>query len=169
MNKEENKKPCVEVYTDGACSGNPGKGGYGAVLRYKTNNGEFVTKELSEGFEKTTNNRMEILGAVVALECLKKPCNVTLCSDSKYLIDALEKKWLDNWIAKGWKTASKKPVKNVDLWKRLIEAMKPHDIGLVWVKGHNGHEFNERCDELAVSAYNSENFQVDSGFNSGDI
>ena len=169
MNKEENKKPCVEVYTDGACSGNPGKGGYGAVLRYKTNNGEFVTKELSEGFEKTTNNRMEILGAVVALECLKKPCNVTLCSDSKYLIDALEKKWLDNWIAKGWKTASKKPVKNVDLWKRLIEAMKPLDIGLVWVKGHNGHEFNERCDELAVSAYNSENLQIDSGFNSSDI
>jgi ribonuclease HI len=157
-------RPNVEIYTDGACSGNPGKGGYGAVLRYKKSNGEYITKELSEGFEKTTNNRMEILASVVALETLTKPCKVTLCSDSKYLIDALEKNWLDGWIANGWRTASKKPVKNIDLWKRLIEAMKPHKIELVWVKGHNGHEFNEICDKLAVSAYNSDNLIQDIGF-----
>ena len=109
----ENNKPNVEIYTDGACSGNPGKGGYGAVLRYKTANGEYVSKELSEGFEKTTNNRMEILAAVVALETLKKPCNVMLCSDSKYLIDAIEKKWLDNWISKGGKQHLKKLLKTL--------------------------------------------------------
>ena len=157
-------KPVVEIYSDGACSGNPGKGGYGTVLRFKKSNGEHVTKELSEGFSKTTNHRMEILGAIVGLEALNTACSVTITSDSKYLIDAIEKKWLDNWIARGWKTADKKPVKNVDLWKRLVEAMKPHDIKFIWVKGHNGHEFNEICDKLAVTAYNRENLTIDEGF-----
>lgn len=159
----ENNKPEVEIYTDGACSGNPGKGGYGVVLRYKTQGGEYVTKELSEGFEKTTNNRMELLASVVALETLKVPCKVTLTSDSKYLIDAIEKKWLDGWQKNNWKTASKKPVKNIDLWKRLIDAMERHEIKYVWVKGHNGHEFNEICDKLAVKAYNSNTLKIDSG------
>jgi len=159
----ENKKPEVEIYTDGACSGNPGKGGYGIVLRYKTQGGEYVTKELSEGFEKTTNNRMELLASVVALETLKVPCKVTLTSDSKYLIDAIEKKWLDGWQKNNWKTASKKPVKNIDLWKRLIDAMERHEIKYVWVKGHNGHEFNEICDKLAVKAYNGNALKIDSG------
>ncbi|MBO6273779.1 ribonuclease HI [bacterium] len=157
-------KPLVDIYTDGACSGNPGKGGYGVVLRFKKSNGEYVSKELSEGFETTTNNRMELLAAIVGLESLKKPCKITLTSDSKYLIDAIEKKWLDSWISKGWKTASKQPVKNVDLWKRLIDAMKPHEIDFVWVKGHAGHEFNEICDRLAVNAYNGDSLKQDIGF-----
>lgn len=157
-------KPKVEIYTDGACSGNPGKGGYGAVLRFKKSDGEYVTKELSEGFVLTTNNRMELLSVIIALETLKTPCEVTLTSDSKYVIDALEKNWLDGWQRNNWKNSSKKPVKNIDLWKRLIVAMKPHDIKLVWVKGHNGHEFNERCDQLGVNAYNGDNLKVDEGF-----
>jgi len=159
-----NKKPIVEIYSDGACSGNPGKGGFGTVLRFKKQNGEYVLKEISQGFEKTTNNRMEILGAVIGLESLKVPCSVVLTSDSKYLIDAIEQKWLESWVKKGWKTASKKPVKNIDLWKRLMEAMSPHDIKFIWVKGHNGHEFNEICDRLAVDAYNGENLLKDTGF-----
>lgn len=162
--EEKTIKPTVEIYTDGACSGNPGKGGYGIVLRYKKNNGEYVTKELSEGFVTTTNNRMELLASIVALEALKTECHVVLTSDSKYLIDAIEKKWLDGWVKNNWRTASKKPVKNIDLWKRLIEVMKKHEIKFVWVKGHNGHEFNEICDKLAVSAYNGENLKTDEGF-----
>ena len=146
----EMNKPLVDIYTDGACSGNPGKGGYGVVLRFKKSNGEYVSKELSEGFETTTNNRMELLAAIVGLESLKKPCKITLTSDS--------------WISKGWKTASKQPVKNVDLWKRLIDAMKPHEIDFVWVKGHAGHEFNEICDRLAVNAYNGDSLKQDIGF-----
>ena len=162
--EENTKKPTVEIYTDGACSGNPGRGGYGIVLRYKKNDGEYVIKEISEGFEKTTNNRMEVLASVVALRTLKTPCKVILTSDSKYLIDAIEKKWLDSWVNNNWRTASKKPAKNIDLWKRLIEVMKKHEIKFVWVKGHNGHEFNEICDKLAVQAYNSDNLKPDTGF-----
>lgn len=157
-------KPKVEIYTDGACSGNPGKGGYGIVLRYKKSDGQYAVKELSEGFENTTNNRMEVLASVVALESLNKSCKVQLYSDSKYLIDAIKENWLKNWVAKGWKTASKKPVKNIDLWKRLIDVMEKHEIEFIWVKGHAGHEFNERCDELAVSAYNGDNLKKDEGF-----
>ena len=162
--EQETTKPIVEIYTDGACSGNPGRGGYGAVLRYKKNDGVYVSKELSEGFETTTNNRMELLASIVALETLKTPCKVTLTSDSKYLIDAIEKKWIESWVKNNWRTAGKKPVKNVDLWKRLIDVMEKHEIKFVWVKGHNGHEFNEICDKLAVNAYNGENLKTDSGF-----
>lgn len=158
--------PQVEIYTDGACSGNPGKGGYGVVIRFKKSDGQYVEKELSEGFLATTNNRMEVLSAIVALNTLTKPCKVRLYSDSKYLIDTIEKRWLDNWQNKNWRNASKKTVKNVDLWKRLIEAMEPHDVEWIWVKGHNGHEFNERCDSLGVAAYNSDNLKVDEGYES---
>ena len=157
-------KPNVEIYTDGACSGNPGMGGYGAVLRFKKSTGEYITKELSQGFELTTNNRMELLAVIVALECLKMPCNIVLTSDSKYVLDALTKGWVDGWQANNWKNSSKKPVKNIDLWKRLLSAMKPHTIEFVWVKGHNGHEFNEICDKLAVSAYNGDDLLIDEGF-----
>ena len=157
-------KPQVEIYTDGACSGNPGKGGYGAVLRYKKSDGNFAQKEISEGFLNTTNNRMELLASIVALESLNKSCNVVLTSDSKYLIDAIEKKWLDSWVKNNWKTSGKKAVKNIDLWKRLIEVMKKHEIKFVWVKGHAGHEFNEICDKLAVQAYNGDNLKIDTGF-----
>lgn len=157
----QNNKLLVEMYTDGACSGNPGSGGYGTILRYKDNAGNYHEKELTAGYEHTTNNRMELLAVIVGLEALKKPCRVKITSDSKYFIDAFEQKWLESWQKNGWKTASKKPVKNVDLWQRLINAMSSHNIELVWVKGHAGHEFNERCDKLAVNSSKSENLLQD--------
>lgn len=145
----------VAIYTDGACSGNPGPGGYGSILVYVDENGNKHEKELSEGFSSVTNNQMELMAVIVALEALKKPAKVKLTSDSKYVIDAFEKKWINNWIQKGWKTADKKPVKNVELWQRLLKAKEPHDVEFIWVKGHAGHEYNERCDTLAVNAYKS--------------
>ena len=155
------EKLFVEMYTDGACSGNPGAGGYGTILRYKDTTGKYHEKELTAGYKLTTNNRMELLAVIVGLEALKKPCKIKITSDSKYFIDAFEQKWIDNWQKNNWKTSSKKPVKNVDLWQRLINAMTPHDIELVWVKGHNGHEFNERCDTLAVNSSKSDNLLDD--------
>lgn len=155
------EKLFVEMYTDGACSGNPGAGGYGTILRYKDTTGKYHEKELTAGYKLTTNNRMELLAVIVGLEALKKPCKIKITSDSKYFIDAFEQKWIDNWQKNNWKTSSKKPVKNVDLWQRLIKAMTPHDIELVWVKGHNGHEFNERCDTLAVNSSKSDNLLDD--------
>lgn len=140
----------VNLYTDGACSGNPGKGGYGAILSY---NGR--EKVMSEGFVLTTNNRMELLAAVVGLENLKEPCRVTLYSDSKYLVDAVEKGWVYSWKKKGWKKADGKPALNSDLWERMLSQLETHTVTLVWLKGHAGHEYNERCDALAVGAYNS--------------
>ena len=157
----EESKLLVEMYTDGACSGNPGAGGYGTILRFKDSTGKYHEKELTAGYKLTTNNRMELLAVIVGLEALKKPCKVRITSDSKYFIDAFEQKWIESWQKNNWKTAAKKPVKNVDLWQRLLNAMKPHDIDLVWVKGHNGHEFNERCDELAVNSSKSENLLDD--------
>lgn len=136
----------VEIFTDGACSGNPGPGGWGALLRY---NG--VEKELSGGEAETTNNRMEMTAAIMALEALKKPSRVKLTTDSKYVMDGVTQ-WMSGWIARGWKTADKKPVKNVDLWQRLNEALKPHQVEWHWVRGHDGHAENERVDRLAVEA-----------------
>ena len=147
------EKTKVTLYTDGACSGNPGKGGYGAILVHVDSNGVKHEKEFSEGFLNTTNNQMELLAVIVGLEALKKPCKVKIISDSKYVVDSIEKGWLDNWAAKGWKKAGNKPVPNVELWKRLISVMKNHDVELEWIKGHAGHEYNERCDKLAVAAY----------------
>lgn len=146
------EKTKVTLYTDGACSGNPGVGGYGAILVHVDANGIKHEKEFSQGYKMTTNNQMELLAVIVGLEALKKPCNVTVYSDSKYVVDAFNNKWIDGWIAKGWKTAGKSPVKNVDLWKRLLDAKKLHDVEFIWVKGHAGHEYNERCDTLAVAA-----------------
>ena len=157
----EESKLLVEMYTDGACSGNPGAGGYGTILRFKDSTGKYHEKELTAGYKLTTNNRMELLAVIVGLEALKKPCKVRITSDSKYFIDAFEQKWIESWQKNNWQTAAKKPVKNVDLWQRLLTAMKPHDIDLVWVKGHNGHEFNERCDELAVNSSKSDNLLDD--------
>lgn len=151
----------VEIYTDGACSGNPGRGGFGCILRYKDTTGKYHEKELTQGYENTTNNRMELMAVIIGLEALKKPCSVDIYSDSKYFVDAFEQKWIDNWQKNNWKTAGKKPVKNVDLWHRLLIAMKPHDVKLIWVKGHNGHEFNERCDRLAVNSSKSDNLITD--------
>ena len=136
----------VEIYTDGACRGNPGKGGWGAILKY----GDRI-KEISGGERETTNNRMELTAAIEALKLLKEPCQVTLTSDSKYLIDAIQKKWIDSWQKKGWKKADKSPVLNVDLWQALLEQLSKHDVEFVWVHGHAGHEYNERCDVLATT------------------
>ncbi len=140
----------VNLYTDGACSGNPGKGGYGAILTF---NGH--EKVMSEGFVLTTNNRMELLAAIVGLEALKEPCKVTLYSDSKYLVDAIKNGWVYAWKKKGWKKSDGKPALNSDLWERILTQLRTHEVELVWLKGHAGHEYNERCDSLAVSAYNS--------------
>lgn len=133
----------VEIFTDGACSGNPGPGGWGAILRYKG-----VEKELCGGELDTTNNRMEMMAAIVALETLTRPCALTLYTDSQYVMKGMTE-WLRGWKARGWKTADKKPVKNDDLWKRLDEACARHQITWQWVKGHAGHPENERADQLA--------------------
>ena len=140
----------VEIYTDGACTGNPGKGGFGAVLIYNGNE-----KRISRGYRKTTNNRMELMAAIEALKLLKEKCKVTLYSDSKYLTDAINKNWLQSWQKNGWRKADKKSVLNIDLWKQLIELKNNHDVTFVWVKGHDGNSYNEICDTLAVDAYNS--------------
>ena len=143
----------VEIYTDGAARGNPdGPGGYGVVLHYTDTQGNRHEKELSQGYVRTTNNRMELMAAIAGLEALKTPCNVTLYSDSKYLVDAFNQNWIDGWIRKGWKRGKNEPVKNPDLWKRLLKAKEDHNVTFVWVKGHNGHPLNERCDELATTA-----------------
>ena len=149
----------VYIYTDGACSGNPGKGGYGTILVHIDQNGIKHEKELSEGYSATTNNQMELLAVITGLEALKKPCDVTVYSDSKYVVDAFNNNWIDGWIKKGWKTAGKSPVKNVELWKRLLNAMEAHKVEFIWVKGHAGHEYNERCDTLAVNASRQENLK----------
>ena len=153
-------KTKVTLYTDGACSGNPGAGGYGAILVHVDSNGVKHEKECSEGYQMTTNNQMELLAVIVGLQALKKPCLVTVYSDSKYVVDAFNNKWIDGWISKGWKTAGKSPVKNVELWKRLLEAKKIHDVEFIWVKGHAGHEYNERCDTLAVAAAKKDNLKI---------
>jgi ribonuclease HI len=136
----------VEIFTDGACSGNPGPGGWGALLRF---NG--TEKELSGGEVLTTNNRMELMAAISALEALTKPCDVILHTDSRYVMDGITK-YMPNWLKRGWKTADKKDVKNQDLWQRLDSAAKPHKVTWEWVKGHAGHVENERVDELARRA-----------------
>lgn len=136
----------VEIYTDGACRGNPGKGGWGAVLVY---NGR--EKELSGGERETTNNRMELTAAIRSLAMLKEPCEVTLFSDSKYLIDAITKGWVYSWRSKGWRKADKSPALNVDLWEELLALLEKHKVNFIWVKGHDGHAYNERCDKLATS------------------
>ncbi|MCR4758332.1 MAG: ribonuclease HI [Butyrivibrio sp.] len=147
----------VELYSDGSARGNPdGPGGFGTILRVVDSKGEVHEKEISAGFDKTTNNRMELLGVIKGLESLNRPCEVYVFSDSQYVIKAFTDDWISGWIKKGWKTASKQPVKNVELWKRLLQAAEPHKITWNWVKGHAGHPENERCDELATTAADQE-------------
>lgn len=136
----------VEIFTDGACSGNPGPGGWGAILRAKGKE-----KELSGSEKQTTNNRMELMAVIAALEALKRPCHVTITTDSQYVMKGMTE-WLAGWKAKNWKTAARKPVKNVELWQRLDHAIAPHEVKWRWVRGHNGHPENERADQLAVAA-----------------
>ena len=135
----------IEIFTDGACSGNPGPGGWGAVLRY--NNAE---KELSGGEADTTNNRMELTAGISALEALKEPCEVSLTTDSKYVCDSILKGWVYSWQKNGWRKSDKKPALNVDLWEKLLPLLEKHKVQFNWVKGHAGHPENERCDKLAV-------------------
>lgn len=136
----------VEIYTDGACSGNPGPGGYGVIMKYKG-----TVKELSGGAADTTNNRMEMTAVITALEALKEPCEVDLYSDSKYIIDAVTKGWAEGWKRNNWIKSDKKPALNSDLWEKLLCLLKKHKVNFIWVKGHAGHPENERCDQLAVA------------------
>ena len=136
----------VEIYTDGACRNNPGRGGWGAVLVYAGRE-----KELSGGEKLTTNNRMELSAVIAALSALKEECEVTLTTDSQYVVNAIEKGWLDSWRNNGWRKSDKSHVQNVDLWEQLIELLERHKVSFVWVKGHNGHPYNERCDVLATT------------------
>jgi ribonuclease HI len=136
----------VQIYTDGACRGNPGNGGWGAILVYAG-----VEKELSGGEMETTNNRMELMAAIAAMEALKEPCEIVLTSDSKYLTDAINKGWLESWKARGWKKADKSPVLNLELWQRIYGLLSIHKVTFVWVQGHAGHPYNERCDVLATT------------------
>jgi len=154
----------VTIYTDGSARGNPdGPGGYGCVLQYIDSKGTLHERTYSAGYKKTTNNRMELMAAIVGLEALTKPCNVTLVSDSKYLTDAFNQKWIDTWLRKNWKTAGNNPVKNVDLWKRLLKAKEMHQVTFVWIKGHDGHPENERCDMLATTAADGDVLLDDNG------
>lgn len=149
----------VKIYTDGACQKNPGPGGYAAVLISKEHR-----RELSGGYRRTTNNRMEMMAAIAGLSALKSTCEVAIFSDSKYLVDAMSKKWYVKWRKNGWLTAGNQPVKNCDLWQQLIELTEKHRTIFLWVKGHAGNLENERCDDLAVRACKSKELLVDDGF-----
>ncbi|MDX7992672.1 ribonuclease HI [Xenorhabdus sp. Reich] len=151
----------VEIFTDGSCLGNPGPGGYGVLLRYQQNE-----KKLSKGYFHTTNNRMELMAAIVGLEALKRPCTVILTTDSQYVRQGITQ-WIHNWKKRSWKKADKSPVVNVDLWQRLDKAISPHEIDWRWVKGHAGHRENELCDELARAAANNP-AQADEGYNESE-
>ncbi len=143
----------VTIYTDGSARGNPdGPGGYGVILHYVDTKGVLHESTKSAGYKKTTNNRMELMGVIVGLESLNRPCDVEIISDSKYVTEAFNQNWIDNWLKNGWKKSDKKPVLNTDLWKRLLEAKKDHNVTFTWVKGHADHPENERCDKMAVEA-----------------
>lgn len=152
----------VKLYTDGAARGNPeGPGGYGAVLQYTDPSGKLHEREYSAGYKKTTNNRMELMAVIVGLEALNRPCEVEVISDSKYVTDAFNQHWIDGWLKRGWKNSNKEPVKNIDLWQRLLKAKEPHQVKFTWVKGHAGHPENERCDTLATTAADGNNLLDD--------
>ena len=154
----------VKIYTDGAARGNPdGPGGYGSILEYVDTKGELHVKEISQGYVRTTNNRMELMAVIAGLEALNRPCTVEIYSDSQYVVNAFNQHWVDGWIKKGWKRGKNEPVKNVDLWKRLLEAKSKHSVTFHWVKGHDGHPQNERCDELATTAADGTELIVDEG------
>ncbi len=154
----------VDIYTDGAARGNPdGPGGYGCVLQYRDSKGNLHEREYSAGYKKTTNNRMELMAAIIGLEALTKACEVDLYSDSQYLVNAFNQHWIDGWVKKGWKRGKNEPVKNKELWQRLLLAKEKHQVSFHWVKGHAGHEMNERCDQLATAAADGTNLLDDDG------
>jgi ribonuclease HI len=156
-----NTKKAVAIYTDGACLGNPGPGGYGAVLLYRGRR-----RELSGGFRRTTNNRMEILAAIMALRALKEPCDVTLYTDSQYVAEAMTQGWAERWRANGWRRNRNAQAVNPDLWQELLDLCARHDVRFEWVRGHAGNRENERCDALAVAAAHMPNLPADSGYES---
>lgn len=152
----------VKIFTDGAARGNPeGPGGYGTVLQYIDTKGQLHKREYAAGYKKTTNNRMELMAVITGLEALTKPCEVEIISDSKYVTDAFNQHWVDGWLKRNWKNSNKEPVKNIDLWKRLLKAKEPHKVTFTWVKGHAGHPENERCDKLATTAADGDNLLDD--------
>ncbi len=154
----------VEIFTDGSARGNPdGPGGYGAILRYVDPQGVTHEKELSAGYERTTNNRMELMAVIAALEDLNRPCEVEITSDSSYVVNAFNRHWIDSWVKSDWRRGKPNEVKNIDLWQRLLAAMKPHQVTFHWVKGHADHPENNRCDALATSAAEGENRLPDPG------
>lgn len=163
MEEKKNKKnmPAVIIYSDGSSRGNPGRGGYGTRMEYRDPEGKMHVREMSRGYRHTTNNRMELLGAIAGLEALTCPCRVSLYSDSQYLVKAFQQNWIEGWVRRGWKNASGQPVKNPDLWKRLLRAMEPHEVTFHWVKGHDGNPGNERCDQLATAAADGDDLQED--------
>ena len=153
----------VKIYTDGAARGNPdGPGGYGTILTYEDAKGTLHVREYSQGYVRTTNNRMELMAVIAGLEALNRPCRVEVYSDSQYVTNAFNRHWIDSWVKRGWKRSSGQ-VKNTDLWQRLLKAKEPHEVQFIWVKAHAGHEQNERCDFLATSAADGGNLIVDEG------
>lgn len=155
----------IKLYSDGAARGNPnGPGGYGSILQFTDSKGKLHEKEYSCGYKKTTNNRMELMGVITGLEALTRPCRVEVYTDSKYITDAFNRHWVDAWQQHNWVNSQKKPVKNPDLWKRLLNAMNDHEVHYYWVKGHNGHPLNERCDRLATMAADGSELLDDSLF-----
>jgi ribonuclease HI len=151
----------VTIYTDGACSGNPGPGGYGTILQSGKHE-----RELSQGYRRTTNNRMELMAVIAGLKILTRQCSVTLYSDSRYVVDGIEKGWAKSWKARGWKKADKQPAQNADLWALILDLTAKHRVKLVWVKGHASNPGNNRCDALAVAASKSAGLIVDEGYES---
>ncbi|MCK4260214.1 MAG: ribonuclease HI [Halanaerobiales bacterium] len=149
----------VQLYTDGACSGNPGPGGYGTILVFNQHR-----KEVSGGYQKTTNNRMEIIAVLRGLKNLKEKCKVTVYSDSKYVVDAMTLGWVEKWQRNGWKRNKKDWASNIDLWERMLDLCEKHEVEFKWVKGHAGHPENERCDEMAVAASKQDNRPIDKGY-----
>ena len=152
----------VTIYTDGSARSNPeGPGGYGTIIEYVDPKGKLHERTYSAGYKKTTNNRMELMAVIAGFEALIRPCTVEVISDSKYVTDAFNQHWIDHWRMNGWRTAAKKPLLNEDLWKRLLKAMEGHEVTFHWVKGHDGHPQNERCDQMATSAADSDDLLDD--------
>ena len=153
----------VKIYSDGSAKGNPnGPGGYGTIVKYFNKDGELErTEEFTKGCDTTTNNRMELLGIITGLFSVESASNVEVYSDSKYVVNAFNEKWIDNWLKNGWKTSTKKPVKNIDLWTLLLKVKEPHNVSFIWIKGHDGHPENERCDYLATSSAEGKKFVKD--------
>ncbi len=152
----------VTMYTDGAARGNPnGPGGYGTILQYVDSKGQVHMREYSAGYEKTTNNRMEMMAVIAGLEALNRPCEVDVYSDSQYVVNAFNQHWIEGWKKRGWKRSGNKPVLNMDLWQRMLKAMEQHQVRFHWVKGHAGHPENERCDFLATSAADGTDLLID--------